>query len=378
MKVLIKQFFGGKNHSWFHCGIGIATALKQLGHELHIFSTDGIKYLPHHLKENLMGYTEENQPKVYGRMPDNDYEMAISYTCLKNFGYNLSPAKKNRFGIWIYEWISGDGKNVLPNGFAKHYKECDFLCTPSNFGKRIFVESGIPESIIKVIPHGINVEEYQQTTTMKLPTNKKFKILANIAQNHLRKNIPGLLEAYGKAFTKKDDVCLILKAKDKKVTQQFEVSLSDCISQFHQKYPNHAEFHLLDKFVEDMSELYRSIDCVYTMTHCEGYYMPASESLAAGKMNIAPAFGGQLDFLNDTNSLFIKGDIVRANPKSMYWESKPNATWYKPSIDDAVDKLRYAYNNFESINKEVEKQRPMIFEKYNWGTVTKQFLELCQ
>ena len=85
------------------------------------------------------------------------------------------------------------------------------------------MDSGIPESAIKVIPHGIDVADYQKTSTISLSTKKKFRLLANIAQNHRRKNIPGLLEAYGKAFTDKDDVCLILKAKDKPITMAFEV-----------------------------------------------------------------------------------------------------------------------------------------------------------
>ena len=62
----------------------------------------------------------------------------------------------------------------------------------------------------------------------------------------------------------------------------------------------------------------------------------------------------------------------------MYWESRNNAVWFKPSIDDAVDKLRYAYNNFEKLNEAIDKQRPDVYARYSWENVTKQFLDLCK
>src|SRR5580698_1114851 len=249
MKILIRQFLG-KNHSWCVVGWGIANALIEQGHDVHLFSTDGIKQLPKKLQPNLIGYVEENEKKLFGRLPDKEYDCQISYTALKNFPAYLSNGSKNKFGIWCYEW---SGPNVLPFGFAKHYQSCDYLCAPSEWQKKEFMNSGIPEEKIKVIPHGICAAQYKQNTTMVLPTKKRFKILANIAQNHLRKNIPGLLDAYGKAFTEKDDVCLVLKAKDKPIAALFEVSLNECLNTFNRKYPKHAEVKILSSFIDDMS-----------------------------------------------------------------------------------------------------------------------------
>ena len=375
MKILIRQFLG-KNHSWAHFGWGIATAAKNLNHEVHLWSTDGIEHLPHSLKENLIGYVEENVPtKLYGRTPDKEYDCQISYTCMKNFPALLSSGQKNRLGIWCYEWA---GKNILPTGFAKHYQSCDYLCAPSNFAKRVFLESNIPESKIRVIPHGINAKEYEENTKITLPTKKKFKILANIAQNHIRKNIAGLLNAYGKAFCNQDDVCLIIKGKEKPVKSLFEVSLNKLIGEFKTKYPKHAEIQVFSDYVNDISSLYRSVDAVFTMSHCEGFFFPRLESIACGKLVIAPNFGGQIDFLNETNALLIDGKETRADPKSMYWENKNNAIWFSPNVDDAVEKLRYAYRHFESMNELVEKGRQLVINAYNWETITGRFMELCK
>jgi glycosyltransferase involved in cell wall biosynthesis len=378
VKVLIRQFLG-KNHSWSIVGWGIANALIKQGHQVHLFSTDGIRHLPQNLKQHIVGFTEENQPTLFGNPPDKEYDCQISYTAMKNFPFLLANGTKNRFGIWCYEWF---GSNVLPVGFAKHYKSCDWLISPSTFVRdEIFVPSGIPVDAIKVIPHGIDVDQYAigmiKNQTIPLPTKKSFKLLANVAQNHVRKNIPGMLEAYGRAFTDKDDVCLILKGKDKPVTAPFEISLNDCLRNFNRKFPRHAEVKVYSEFLPDISSLYRSVDCVYTMSYGEGFYFPGLEGLAAGKMSIAPDHGGHRDFLNDQNSLLVKSTAERANPKSMYWDARPGAMWYKPDIEDAVQKLRYAAQNFQTINQTVVNQQPYIYETYNWSTITSQILSLC-
>jgi glycosyltransferase involved in cell wall biosynthesis len=373
MKVLIKQFLG-KNHSWSVCGWGIAQAIIKQGHQVDLFSTDGIKNLPKNLHNNIIGYQEENGQLVIGKLPDQDYDCQISYTAMKNFPFYLSNGNKNRFGIWCYEWAN---KNVLPTGFAKHHLSCDVLCPPSQFAKQVFLDSRVPESKIKVIPHGIIASDYSKEETIQLPTKKKFKILANIAQNHIRKNIDGLLEAYGKAFTDKDDVCLIIKGKDQASIQQYGTSIMGALNKFKQKFKNHAEVKMFSEFLNDISLLYRSVDATFSMTHTECFYMPGLESIASGKLAIAPNYGGQLDFLDKTNSLLVEGKEARANPKSMYWESKNNAIWFQPDISDAVEKLRFAYQNYENLNKTIKSNQATILKEYDWSNISQKYLNLC-
>lgn len=355
---------------------GLATALIKAGHQVDLYSTDGIKYLPDHLKPHLLGYRDEITKQAFGNIPTKQYDISLSYTLPTNFAKYLSNGTKNRFGIYTYEWPSRDGKGTLPFGLAKHFKSCDLILAPSYFSKQIFIESGVPDQSIRTIPHGVD-DGFASNETISLPTTKSFKILSNIAQNHRRKNIDKLLEAYGKAFTNKDDVCLLLKAKPKPATAPIEIDLNQCINAFRKQFPNNAEMKIYSDYVENIATLYNSIDAVFSMSRCEGFYLPGLEGLAAGKINIAPNYGGQLDFLNDDNALLINGKEERADPKSMYWESKNNAIWFSPSIDDAVDKLRYAYNNYQSLNTKLADNKTNVQKQYSWDTISKQITDLC-
>lgn len=376
MKILIRQFLS-QLHSWSCVGWGLADACLKQGHQVDLFATDGDgkEHLPTHLKPHVIGYTELNKPQVFGRLPKPEYDCQISYTAMKNFPAYLSSGSKNRLGIWIYEWA---GKNVLPTGFAKHYKSCDMLCVPSQFGKQVFMDSGVPEDRMAVIPHGIIREQYAQNTTIPLPTDKKFKLLVNLAQTHLRKNIPCLLEAYGRAFNNQDDVCLIIKGRDKPIISPFDVSLSACLRDFKSKFPQHAEIKVMSEFLDDVSALYRSVDCLYSLSNCEGFLFPALESIASGKMVVAPNWGGQIDFLDDSNSLLVSGKEERASPKSMYWEGKPNAVWFKPDVEHAAACLRQAMDNHQEVNARVENQRALTLQTYDWGQIGSEFLGLCK
>lgn len=354
MKVCFEQFLG-KNHSWAVVGQNLARALIQQGHQIDLKSTNGYEHFP----QDLQPFIKDNL--------NRNYDMQISYTSMTNFNKYLSHGSKNRFGIWNYEFTA------LPTGFAKYTQFLDKFLPSSNFSKDIFLQNGVPAEKMVMVPHGFYQEQYQTAEPMDLKIPQKIKILANVAQPHLRKNLPGLLEAYGKAFKKQDDVCLVLKVVEKKPEQAFEVRFSQCFAEFKKKFPQHAAIRILNEFIPNIASLYKACQIVFTMTHAECFWLPGLEGLASGNVVISPRYGGQLDFLNDQNSLLIEGKLVRATPAACYWKSSVYSGWFQPDMEDAVKKLRYAVANYDQL-KLFSKD---VLSQYTWGNVAKQIVELC-
>ena len=258
--------FAGKNHSWSIVAQNICRQLIKQGHQVDMFSTNGTSHFPNDLRSSLKGFVEEKHTMNLNQLNecashclDNNYDMQLSYTCFKNFPFYFNRGTKNRFGIWTYEF---QGKNALPDGFAKNYKYVDHILPPSNFAKDVFLNSGVPASAMTMIPHGFDADKFLDPNREKYPlkTKKRFKILANIAQPHIRKNLEGLLAAYGKAFTSADDVCLVLKVVDKIPAQAFEVSFRTLYNGFLNRYKNHAEVEIITDFIPEIDTLYRSCD----------------------------------------------------------------------------------------------------------------------
>ena len=113
MKVCWMGFLG-KSHSWSIVGQSICRELIKLGHDVHLFSTNGLQYFPEDLKQNLIGYVEENSKNVTGRLPDKIYDVKLSYTCPINW-QNYLNGGKNKLVCWVYEWL------IYPYGFAKNH-----------------------------------------------------------------------------------------------------------------------------------------------------------------------------------------------------------------------------------------------------------------
>lgn len=372
MKILWMGFLGN-NHSWSICGQNICRTFINKGHDVHMVSTNGIKHFPQDLKPYLKAHVEERQQVTFNQIPiDQEYDLAISYTALRNFPAYLSRGKK-KFGIWCYEFA---GKNSFPEGFAKQYKFSNKIFPPSEFAKRVFLENGVPESHLKVIPHGIDFNNFNATgNKLKLNTNKSVKILCNIAQPHIRKNLGGVLDTYGKAFTKHDDVCLVVKVVDKPVTQPFEVSFKDLFNDFKKKYKDAGEVIILREYIDNIADLYRACDIVFSIPRSECFWFPGLEALGCRNVVVATGWGGQLDYLNDSNSLLVTGKEVRAPANALYWHQKPNTIYFEPDINDAVDKLRYAVNNLSALKTKFYSQDMSWLNKYTWDNVVDEMIK---
>jgi len=369
MKIKIQQFLY-QNHSWSVVGWNIARALIKQGHEVHLIPTDRDKKC--HLPEDLKPYEKT--------APIDKYDCQISYTAPLNWGNYLKHGNKNRFAIWAYEF---NGKNVLSPGFVKYHQFTDKVLPPSEFCKDVFKNSGMPDDKLVVVPHGINLEDYNNKNKFPLQNKKKIKIGLPLGQLHRRKNLSGLLEAYLKAFKKTDDVCLVLKTQTQKQQEKsklhlFDVDFNTVLHETKLSHKNGGAIEVVTKFIPDMIEFYNTCDIIFTMSNAEGFYMPGLEALAAGKLVVAPRYGGQLDFLNDDNAVLIDGKTVRVPRKYTYWSHSQFAEMFKPDVDDAAKKIKYAVDNYDELLNKLSPNMKAMSEKLTWANVASQIIGLCK
>lgn len=363
MRIKLEQFLY-QNHSWSVVGWNIARALLNKGHEVSLYPTDKNKLC--HLPDDLKQY-ESNNFEI-------NYDMQISYTAMHNFSSYFRNGDKNKYAIWAYEF-----EHALPPNMTKYCSFIDKLLPPSNYCKNIFLQGKVPEDKLQMIPHGINLKDYDNKNKLKLKTDKKHKIGVIIGQPHARKNLGGMLKAYLNAFTAKDDVCLVIKInlqKNNDKVHSFYINYQELYKRIIRKYKNPAQIEMVTEFVPNMVEFYNAVDVVYTMTNAEGFYLPGLEGLACNKLNIAPRHGGQLDFLNDNNSLLVDGKITRAPREYLYWTHEPNATMFDPSIEAGSEALFKSYKEYDQLMNKFSPNIKETYLKYTWDNVVNQILEI--
>lgn len=376
--------FAAQNHSWAIVAQNICRQLIKQGHMVDMFSTNGNKHFPQDLQPYLKGFIEEkhsmnlNELNIYAsKILLPEYDMQLSYTAFKNYPFYFVRGAHNRFGIWTYEM---QGKNAIPDGWAKYHQYVDQILPPSNFAKEVFLNSGVPNEKMTVIPHGYDVTTFSNASrgTYPLKTHKRFKILVNVAQPHIRKALDLALTAYGKAFTKQDDVCLVLKVVDKVPALPFEVSFKELYANFTRQFPQHAEVEIITTFIDEIDTLYRACDAIFSMTRSEAFWMPGPEAMACNLIPIVSGWGGQLDFLNHNNALLITGREVPVPMRAFYWGAKQGPHYFEPNVIDAVEKLQYAYYHTQELKDKYHKYNENILPDYTWEKVAKDIVSLTK
>lgn len=368
MKVKIQQFLFSSNHSWAHVGKEIGRSLLKNGHDVHFVSMNNKmqpsvidKFVPEDLREHIKNVS------------DKEYDCQISYTAMQNFPTYLANGTKNRFGIWNYEFEDFKG-----SGFPKYHMATDKFLPSSKFFYDICIKNGIPAEKMQIVPHGVNANLFLNAEPMVLKTQKKYKILLNIAQPHIRKNLAGTLEAFGLAFTKNDDVCFVIKVVDKKPESLFEISFSEVFAKFKKKFPNHAECLILKDYIPNIESLYKSCDIFFHLSHAEAYHLPACESLISGMVVFSSRYGGALNYLNDDNSFLIDGKMVRAPREAQYWTPSVYSGYFQPDLKQAAEKLAFCVKNFEEIKKQKLASVTREFIKsHSWDAQIKLIEGLC-
>src|SRR5574338_771400 len=153
--------FLAKNHSWSIVAQNLSREFIRMGHQVDLFSTNGLDHFPEDLKSNLRGFVTEEEgvqqhefiEKVASKL-DREYDMQMSYTALRNFCNYFIRGNKNRFGIWNYETTK------LPTAFSKYAKCVDLVLPSSQFSKKIFTDNGMPATSQVVVPHGIHLDRF--------------------------------------------------------------------------------------------------------------------------------------------------------------------------------------------------------------------------
>ncbi len=205
----------------------------------------------------------------------------------------------------------------------------DELWVPSHWVRRCAVESGVPEEKIVVVPNGVDVERYTPGPgTYPLGTRKGTKLLF-VGGCIPRKGIDALLESYLATFTRRDDVCLVVKPFGGGSVYR-DSSMEDLVRQAAAGAG--AEIEVVDGELtdRDMADLYRSCDALVHPYRGEGFGLPIAEAMASGLPVVVPDGGACLDFCDPSVGWLVPARQVSIGADE-WTPSKAGAWWLEPS-----------------------------------------------
>lgn len=207
----------------------------------------------------------------------------------------------------------------------------------------MFLDAGIPAERVAVVPNGVDPERFspdREIAPFPLATRKAFTFLF-IGGALLRKGVDVLLAAYRRAFTRDDDVALVLKLFGTKTFYQLDDG-GAALRAFAAD-ASAPELVLIDDELtdEDVVRLYRTCGALAFPYRGEGFGLPMLEALACGLPVVATAGGAADAFLDDDVAYRVPAARVTLRGTMRGEALAGDGWWLEPDVDALAATLRH-------------------------------------
>jgi glycosyltransferase involved in cell wall biosynthesis len=242
----------------------------------------------------------------------------------------------------------------------------DEIWTYSSYCAREFEADGIPRERIQVIPLGVDPGRFHPEAGIpgRLQGIAERKTLFLFVGGTVwRKGIDLLLSAFCRAFTRQDDVALVIKEMGSDSFYQ-DYNLTLAVERLARN-PMAPEIVLLDWELADseMPGLYRACDCLVHPYRGEGFGLPVLEALACGIPVIATAGGACDDFLPDAGVLRLP---ARRREIELPLETVRPAWVLEPDRDALVQALRKFATDSMEIRRKAQESGDALGRAWSW------------
>jgi hypothetical protein len=140
-----------------------------------------------------------------------------------------------------------------------------------------------------------------------------------------RKRAQDLVDAFTRALPHEEDARLVIK-------QGPQCAKLKCFD---------SRVSIISHLIEDINDLHRNNHVFVSACGAEGWGYPHQDAIAHGRPVICPAFGGPLEFLDNTCAWLLPVELIQA-PGGFYANSGQIG---RLNVEDLAYAMRYAYYN---------------------------------
>lgn len=263
-----------------------------------------------------------------------------------------TPSLQGRATIGIWSWEV----DVVPVGWRSASIGLAEVWTYSQFAARIIgAELNVP--VLGFPPPLIESPECAPTAErlpLELPEGFKVLMMFDYLSTLERKNPLGAIEAYCKAFQPDDGATLVVKSVNGQHRPERYAEVSAAVN-------GRSDIMMFDQTISGVERdvLINVCDCYLSLHRSEGHGLPLAEAMALGKPVIATAFGGNVEFMNDTNSYLVKWTPTRVGKRVEHYP--PAASWAEPDLSHAARLLNDIYRDQEGAQSRAKRAQVDIW-----------------
>lgn len=252
----------------------------------------------------------------------------------------------NSYKIGYHPWES----THLKPGWADIMNQCDEIWTPSPLIAKWYRTTGKITVPVHVYLHGVD----EDWSVRKRKVEDKMLFL-HCGMEASRKGASEAMRAFKQAFPGNEDVGLTMKT----VSTGWNMPTMGKTTILGGRLP-----------FKKMVELYHNHHVYVYPSWGEGFGLTPLQAMATGMPTITlPAWAPYADFLDE--NLSIGSRLVLSPWRHTHHPGK----MFKPRFDDIVDRLRYAYENYDEVHAYALDQTDALRAVYDWDSLTKTAFE---
>jgi len=249
------------------------------------------------------------------------------------------------------------------SGFPQKYvddfnRELDGITVMSTYVEKVLINNGVR---VPISPVGVGTDHILRLQPKRITKNlgSTFKFL-HISSGFPRKGVDILLSAYVRAFSKNDNVSLILKT-----FPNIHNDVEDQVKKIRLHNPDCGEIILINQDLEYeyLIDLYNQCDVLVAPSRGEGFGLPVAEAMLLGVPVITTGYGGQTDFCNNENAWLIDYTFKKAETHMQLEDSY----WAEPdtgNLAELMQKIRTISPTERA--KKTKKAQENIKNNYTW------------
>lgn len=318
---------------------------------------------------------EFNRPQNWEQTPDGLFQLLFNNFSNETnifiglppwWGVKLSERPKHFIGFLIWE------SDIIPESWVSicNDKRVDQIWVPSEHSKNACIKSGVSEDKIFVISHGVDVSLFNPDKPGKM-LDERFTFLyckGWASGKNDRGGFTELLTAFLEEFKPDEPVRLFAKLNTVynppgwNLNVEFEKA---GVLPRLMKSESQVGIMLDNIPYNELPHFYNSGDVFVCPTKGESFGLTIAEAMACGKSTISTNWGGQLDFINETNSWLIPYDLIPATG-GIFYEGQQ---WAMPKHEELKKLLRYAYDHKDEVKFKGKKALENI-QQFTWEKTT--------
>jgi glycosyltransferase involved in cell wall biosynthesis len=263
---------------------------------------------------------------------------------------------ENHYNIGYWAWELGE----FPDAWQGPLDFLDEVWCPSRFIQSAVSKKSSKPVLYQPISIELETQAHFEREYFSLPARDFIFLFVFDFKSYVsRKNPEACIEAFCKAFPKKDEkVNLVIKSMDGSLYPKEFASLQA-------KVKTDPRILLIDKKFgpDEMIGLMQTCDSFISLHRSEGIGLGLAQSMLLGKPVIATAYSGNTDFTLEDNSCLVKYDLIKVGAKE--YPFAQGQVWADPDVEHAAWYMRKLVDDGEYRKSISAKGQAFIRDQHN-------------